>query len=108
KSRSRIKNFRPICMTGMQSAPMILRKWRMENPACSAAWEISRKVLVRGDLVFNRTVVFMIVLTPATTIVRVYGTPVNRVFSSVGRGSYLRVFRGLHKNSGNARDPDRS
>src|SRR5262249_7448797 len=42
KSAPRIKNFRPIWTIRICSSSMILRKWRTENPANSAAFGISR------------------------------------------------------------------
>src|SRR5215471_5002246 len=44
KSAPRIKNFRPIWTIRICSSSMILRKWRTENPANSAAFGISRNV----------------------------------------------------------------
>src|SRR5262245_37432621 len=44
KSAPRIKNFRPIWTIRICSSSMILRKWRTENPAISAAFGISRNV----------------------------------------------------------------
>src|SRR5439155_16116885 len=40
-----MKNFLPIWTIRMRSSSMILRKWRTENPASSAAFGISRNVL---------------------------------------------------------------
>src|SRR5262245_33819420 len=44
KSAPSIKNFRPIWTIRICSSSMILRKWRTENPASSAAFGISRNV----------------------------------------------------------------
>ena len=46
KSAPRIKNLRPIWTIRIRSSSMILRKCRTENPASSAAFGISRKVLL--------------------------------------------------------------
>src|SRR5262245_44834775 len=45
KSAPSIKNFRPIWTIRICSSSMILRKWRTENPAISAAFGMSRNVL---------------------------------------------------------------
>src|SRR5215475_16140594 len=46
KSAPSIKNFRPIWTIRICSSSMILRKWRTENPANSAAFGISRNVFL--------------------------------------------------------------
>src|SRR6185503_5362091 len=48
KSAPRMKNFRPIWTIRIRSSSMILRKCRTEKPASSAAFGISRNVLLTG------------------------------------------------------------
>src|SRR2546428_13373599 len=62
KSRPRIKNFLPIWTIGMRSSSMILRKWRIENPAISAAVGISRNILMRVVALGEVSVIIVSVL----------------------------------------------
>src|SRR6516165_11087513 len=49
KSAPSMKNFLPIWTMRMRSSSMILRKWRTENPASSAALGMSKNVLFVVD-----------------------------------------------------------